>query len=192
MVLQHISRNFITSLVLCCPAVICILQSQWVLCYLNWHLTMLFCSLYFLFIPSLLGRFSSQLNLCSSMHIATSNSRLAQLYVMLSSSITFWVLHYSNVNGSKIHTQITQTLQSTLPVLWNKSSFSQVLLDLSKMLSDCARALLSPSESTCILGGATMILLDWTNRIVQFWSSWDLCADHQESSRAAETFSASL
>ena len=60
-------------------------------------------------------------------------------------------------------------------------------LQLSKVLSDSARAFSGAPESTCSYGGGFRMLRDWTSRILKFWSYWDLCADLRETSREAET-----
>jgi hypothetical protein len=62
-------------------------------------------------------------------------------------------LHQQNVNRSGSHTQTSQTLRSTAPVLLSTSRCSQAPLELSKVLSDSTRA----------FSGAP-------SRIVKFWS----------------------
>jgi len=83
--------------------------------------------------------------------------------------------------------QSSQTLRATSPVLLSTSRCSQTPLELSKVLSDSARAFSGALESTWSYGGAFRMLWDLTYRIVKFWSSWDLCADLQKTSREAET-----
>ena len=78
--------------------------------------------------------------------------------------------HQQNVNQSGSHTQTSQTLRSTAPVLLSTSRCSQAPLELSKVLWDSTRE----------FSGAP-------SRIVKFWSCWDLCAGLRETSRAAET-----
>jgi len=95
--------------------------------------------------------------------------------------------HQQNVNRSGSHMQSSQTLWATSPVLPSTSRCSQTPLELSKVLSDSARAFSGAPESTCSYGGAFRMLWDLTYRIVEFWSSWDLCADLRETSRTAET-----
>ena len=98
-----------------------------------------------------------------------------------------WTPDQPNVNWSGSNTQSSQTLRATSPVLLGTSRCSQTPLELSKVLSDFARAFSGAHESTCSYGGAFRMLRDLTYRIVKFWSFWDLCADLWETSRAAET-----
>jgi len=93
---------------------------------------------------------------------------------------TVSVVHQQNVNWSGCHTQTSQTLQSTSPVLLNNSWCSQAPLELSKLLSDSARAFSGAAEGTCSYGGAFRMLRYLTHRIVKFWSSWELCAGLRE------------
>jgi hypothetical protein len=81
------------------------------------------------------------------------------------------ILHQQNVNRSGSHTQTSQILRSTSPVLPSDSRCSQAPLDLSKVLSDSERAFSGAPESTCSYGGAFKMLRDLTFRIVIFWSS---------------------
>jgi hypothetical protein len=81
----------------------------------------------------------------------------------------------------------SQTLQATSPVLPISSTWYQTPLELSKVLSDCARAFSDAPESTCSYWGAFRMIQDLTYRIVKLWSSWDLCADVLETWREAET-----
>jgi len=83
--------------------------------------------------------------------------------------------------------QFSQTLRGTSPVLLSTSRCYQTPLELSKALSDSARAFSGAPESTWSYGGAVRMLRDLTYRIVKFCSSWDLCADLQDTSRAAKT-----
>jgi hypothetical protein len=71
-------------------------------------------------------------------------------------------------------------------VLLCTSRGSQTPLELSKVLSDSARAFSGAPGSTCRYGGAFRMLQDLTYRIVKCWSSWDLCTDFRETSRAAD------
>ena len=96
-------------------------------------------------------------------------------------------VHQQNVNLSGSHTQSSQTLRVTTPVLLSTSRCSQTPLELSNVLSDSARAFSGAPESTCSYGGAFRMLQDLTYRIVKFWSSWDVCTDLWETSRAAGT-----
>jgi len=96
-------------------------------------------------------------------------------------------LHHQNVNRSGSNMQSSQTLWATSPVLLSTSRSSQTPLEISNVLSDSARAFSGVPESTCRCGGAFRMLRDLTYMIVKFWSSWDLCAALQETSRAAET-----
>ena len=104
---------------------------------------------------------------------------------------TVWVFHVvkhqQNVNRSGSNTQSSQTLRVTSPVLPSTSRCFQTPLELSNVLSDSARAFSGAPESTCSYGGAFRKLRDLTYRIVKFQSSWDLCADLREASRAAQT-----
>jgi len=88
-----------------------------------------------------------------------------------------WVhcVHQQNVNRSGSHTQTSQSLWLPSPVLLSTSRCSQIPLELSKVLSDSARAFSGAPESTCSHGGAFMTLWDLTVRIVRCWSSWDRC-----------------
>jgi len=95
-------------------------------------------------------------------------------------------LHQQNVNRSGSNTQPSQTLRATSPVLPSTSRCSQTALELRHVLSDCARAFSGAPECTGSYGGAFRMLRDLTSRIVKFRSSWDLCADLREASRAAE------
>jgi len=92
-----------------------------------------------------------------------------------------------NVNRSGSNTQSSQTLWATSPLLLSTSRYSQTLLEISKVLSDSARAFWGVSESTSRYGGAFRMLGNLTYRIVKFWSSWDLGAHLQETLREAET-----
>jgi len=94
--------------------------------------------------------------------------------------------HQQNVNQSGSNTQSFQSLWATSPLLPNTSRCLQTPLQLSKVLSDSARAFTGAHESTCSYGGAFRMLKDLTYRIVKFWSSWDLCADRRETSSEAE------
>ena len=91
------------------------------------------------------------------------------------------------MNRSGSHTQTSQTLRSTSPVLPTTSRCSQALLELSIVLLDSARAFSGAPESTWSFGGAFRMLPDLTYRIVKFWSCWDLGARLLGTSRAAET-----
>jgi len=97
------------------------------------------------------------------------------------------MIHQQNVNRSGSNTQPSQTLRATSPVLPSTSRCSQTPLELRNVLSDSARAFSGAPESSCRYGGAFRMLRDLTYRIVKLWSSWDLCADLRETSRAAET-----
>jgi len=57
-------------------------------------------------------------------------------------------LHQQNVNRSGSHTQTSQILRLTSPVLPITARCSQALLELSKVLSDSARAFSGAPEST--------------------------------------------
>ena len=106
----------------------------------------------------------------------------------MSVNIKVWTLsslHQQNVSWFGSHTQSPQTLGVTSPVLLSTSRCSQTPLELSKVLSDSARAFSGAPERTCSYGGAFRMLRDLTYRIVQFWSSWDLCAYLRETLRDA-------
>jgi len=117
-------------------------------------------SKYFQMLPAPPGALGSALRLCKS-------------------------IHQQNVIWSGSYTQSSQTLRATSPVLLCTSRCSQTPLELSKVLSDSARAFSGAPESTCSYGGEFRMLRDLTYRIVKFWSSWDLCADLRETSRDA-------
>jgi len=76
-------------------------------------------------------------------------------------------LHQQNVNRSRSNTQSSQTLWLTLPVLLSTSKCSQTTLELSKVLSDSARAFSGAPESTCSYGGAFRMIRDLTYVLVQ-------------------------
>ena len=97
------------------------------------------------------------------------------------------MMRQQNVNQSGSNMQSSHTLRATLPVLLITSRCSQTPLELGKVVSDCARAISGALDSTRSYGGTIRILRDLTYRIVKFWSSGDLCADLQETSRAAKT-----
>jgi len=80
-------------------------------------------------------------------------------------------VHQQNVNRSGSHTPSSQTLRATSPVLLSTSRCSQTPLEVSKVLSDSARAFSGAPESTCSYGGAFRMQRDLTYRIVKFWSS---------------------
>jgi hypothetical protein len=80
-------------------------------------------------------------------------------------------IHQQNVNRSGSHTQTSQTLRSTSPALLNTSRCSQTPLELSKVLSDSARAFSGAPECTYSYGGAFSMLRYLTYRIAKFWSS---------------------
>ena len=96
-------------------------------------------------------------------------------------------LHQENENWSGSNIQSSQTLRVTSPVLLSSSRCSQTPQELSDVLSDSPRAFSGAPESTCSYGGAFRMLQDLTYSIVKFWSSWDLCADLRQTSRAAKT-----
>jgi len=89
-------------------------------------------------------------------------------------------LHQQNVNRSGSHMQTSNTLPQTSPVLPTDSRCSQAPLELSKVLSDSARAFSGAPESTSSYGGAFRTPRDVTYRIGKFWSSRDLCAGLRE------------
>jgi len=99
----------------------------------------------------------------------------------------FFGQYQQNVNQSGSHTRSSQTLRATSPVLLSTSRCSQTPLELSRVLSDSARAFSGAPESTCSYGGAFRIPRDLTCTIGKFWSYWDLCGDLWETSREAET-----
>ena len=96
-------------------------------------------------------------------------------------------IHQQNVNWWGSNTQSSQTLRATSPVLLHTSSCSQAPLELSNVLWHSARAFSGAPESTCSYGGACSMLQDLTNRIVNFGSTWDVCIDLWDMSRAAGT-----
>jgi len=90
--------------------------------------------------------------------------------------------HQQNVIRSGSHTQSSQTLRVTSPLLLSPSRRSppgakQSALRLCKSILRCSWKHLQLWR--CIQ--------DAPSRIVKFWSSWDLCTDVQETSREAET-----
>jgi len=96
-------------------------------------------------------------------------------------------LQQQNVNWSGSNTQSSPTLRATSRVLLSTSWCSQTSLELSNVLSDCARAFSGVPESTCSYEGVFRILRDLTYRIVKFWSYSDLCANLRKTSREAAT-----
>jgi hypothetical protein len=88
--------------------------------------------------------------------------------------------HQQNVNQSGSHRQTSQTLRQTSLVLQSNSRLYQAPLELSKVLSDSARAISGAFESTCSYEGAFRMLQDLTCRIVKFWSCRDLCTGLRE------------
>ena len=72
--------------------------------------------------------------------------------------------HQQKVIWSGSHTQCSQKLRATSPVLLSTSKCSQTHLELSKVLPDSARAFLGAPESTCSYGGAfRMLHLGYSN-----------------------------
>jgi len=100
----------------------------------------------------------------------------------------FWdSCYHRNVIHSRSHQQTSQILGLTSPALLSTSSFSQPLLELSKVLADTDRAFSGDPKTSCRYGGAFRMLQDTISWIVKFWSSWDLIAGLWETSRATET-----
>jgi len=97
------------------------------------------------------------------------------------------VLSSVNVNWSGMHTQASQTLRLTPPLLPITSTCSLAPLQLRNVLSDSARAFSDAPERTCSSGVTCGMLPYMTCRIVKLRSSWDLCTGLQVTSRAAET-----
>ena len=95
--------------------------------------------------------------------------------------------HQQNLNQSSTITPSSQTLRVTSPVLLSTSRCSQTPLELSKVISYSERAFSGAPESTSNYGGAFRMLWEFANRIVEFFSSWDLRADLWETSREAKT-----
>jgi len=89
-------------------------------------------------------------------------------------------IQQQNVNWSGSHTQTSQTFQLISLVLLNNSICSQAPLELSKVISDYARAFSCAPESTPSEGGAFRMLRYLTDRIVKWSGSWDLCAGLRE------------
>jgi len=73
------------------------------------------------------------------------------------------------------------------PVLLTTFRCSYPPLELSKVLSDSARAFSGAPESICSYGGTCRMLRELTIRIFKFWSCCDCCARLEETSREAET-----
>jgi len=111
--------------------------------------------------------FSAQMQTCT-----------VSIWIILASATTD--LHQQDIYRSGSHMQTSQTLRSTSPVLLSTSRCSQAPLELSKVLSDSARAFSGAPESTCSYGGAFRMLRNLTYRLVKFWSSWHLCAALRE------------
>ena len=88
--------------------------------------------------------------------------------------------HQQNVNQSGSHMQTSQTFLQTSPVLPSNYICSQASLELSKVLSDSARAFSGAPESTCSYGGVFRMPWDVTYTIVKYWSCRDLCAGLRE------------
>ena len=76
--------------------------------------------------------------------------------------------HPQNVDRSRSNTQCSDTLRATSPLCLSTFKYSQTPLQLSKILSDSARAFSGASESTCCYEGAFRMLRDLTYRIVKF------------------------
>jgi len=66
--------------------------------------------------------------------------------------------HQQNLIRSGNHTQSSQTLRATSPVLLSTPRRSQTPLELSKVPSESARAFSGAPESTCSYGGAFRML----------------------------------
>jgi len=96
-------------------------------------------------------------------------------------------VHQQNDIWSGSHTQYSQTLRVTSPVLLCTCRYSQTPLELSKVLPDSGKAVIGTPKSTCSDGVAFRMLRDLTDRIVRFWSFWDLCTDLRGTLREAET-----
>jgi len=101
-------------------------------------------------------------------------------------SKNFCWAHQQNVNRSGSNMQSSQTLLTTLPVFLSTCKCLQTPLELSNMLPDSARPFSGAPKGSCTDRGAFRMLWDYTYRIVKCWSSWNLCADLRETSRAAE------
>jgi len=106
-----------------------------------------------------------------SLHILSDTpgvlQRLKYILLMLQSQSQ----RQQNVIQSGSYMQSSQTLWATSLVLLSTSRCFQTPLELSKMVSDSARAFSGASESSCSYGGAFRMLLDLTDRIVKCWSS---------------------
>jgi len=72
-----------------------------------------------------------------------------------------WNQHQQNVNRAGSHTRTSQTLPQTSPVLPSNSGRSQAPLEVSKVLSDSARAFSGAPESTCSVTGVLRCLLGY-------------------------------
>jgi len=97
------------------------------------------------------------------------------------------LIHEQNVNRFGGHPKTSQTLRLTSPVLLSTSNCSQAPLELSKVLSDSARAFSGAPEGPCIYGVEFRMLRDLTYTIFKFWISWDLCEGLRETTRAGQT-----
>jgi len=88
-----------------------------------------------------------------------------------------------NIYPCRSHMQTSPALQLTSPVLLPTSRCSQAPLEFSKVLSDSARAFSGAPERTSSYGGGFKTLRYLTDRIVKFWSCWDLYTGLHETSR---------
>jgi hypothetical protein len=77
---------------------------------------------------------------------------------MVGDCVSYRRLHQQNVNRFGSNTQSYQTLRATSPVLLSTSRCSQIPLELSKVLSDCARAFSGAPESSWSYGGLFRML----------------------------------
>jgi hypothetical protein len=84
--------------------------------------------------------------------------------------------HQQNVNRAGTYTQTSETLGATSPVLLSTSRCSQATLELSKVISDSAKAFSGVPESTCSDGGTFRMLRYLTIRRVKFWNRRDRCS----------------
>jgi hypothetical protein len=95
--------------------------------------------------------------------------------------------HEHTVYWSGSHTVTSQPLRYLSPVLLSTSRWYQAPLELCQVHSNCGRAFLGTSESTCSNGCAFRILRDSKIRILNFSCSCNHCENLRETSRAADS-----
>lgn len=101
-------------------------------------------------------------------------------------------IHHQKLNGSECHIKPSQTLQSTLLVLFSNCRCSQNPLELNKVFSDAAEAFSGATETICSNGGTLQIVQYLAYRKAKIWSSCKFCTGQLETSRATETAAYSI